>query len=360
MSADGPKPRFGFSDCFGECLMNAAVQLQATMSDAWRRWIAENLLLNVAPAQIVDRLVANGFPDVLARAEVGQAAASPYLHGGVRLAQRVAKRDWLLESYAKLERLGGVTEEIPRVDAIAPEAFFRDFYFGHRPVILTGLIDHWPAMSLWSLDHFEATLGDPEIEIQSGRDSDPNYEANSIAHKRMARFRDVLQLLRGDPTTNDVYITANNGGHNRGALAPLWREIGPLPGLLRPGAESEGFFWMGPRGVVTPWHHDLTNNFLVQIRGRKRVTLASSTQTPKMRNFRHCFSAFGGDAAAGGAAETEQPSTVACDLHPGEVLFIPVGWWHHVQSLDLTIGLSFTGFDRDNDFFTGYRCYGDI
>ena len=61
-----------------------------------------------------------------------------------------------------------------------------------------------------------------------------------------------------------------------------------------------------------------------------------------------------------GAAANERPSTVACDLHPGEALFIPVGWWHHVESLDLTIGLSFTGFDRDNDFFTGYRTYGEV
>jgi Cupin-like domain len=330
------------------------------MSDTWRRWIAENLLLNVAREQILGQLVASGFPEFLASAEINKAAASPYLRGGVRLAQRAAKRDWLLETYAKLERLGGFGQQIPRVDAIAPEAFFRDFYAGHRPVILTGLIDRWPAMSLWSLDHFEATLGDPEIELQSGRDADPDYEANSVAHKKKARLREVLRMLRGDPTTNDFYITANNSEHNRRALAPLWREIGPLPGLLKPGAEGDAFFWMGPRGVVTPWHHDATNNLLVQIRGRKRVTLASSTQTPKMRNFRHCFSTFGGDAALAGAAEHERPATVVCDLHPGEMLFIPVGWWRHVEGLDLTIGLSFTGFARDNDFHTGSRSHGDV
>jgi ribosomal protein L16 Arg81 hydroxylase len=32
------------------------------------------------------------------------------------------------------------------------------------------------------------------------------------------------------------------------------------------------------------------------------------------------------------------------DLNPGEALFIPVGWWHHVRALDVSISVSFTNF----------------
>jgi ribosomal protein L16 Arg81 hydroxylase len=31
-------------------------------------------------------------------------------------------------------------------------------------------------------------------------------------------------------------------------------------------------------------------------------------------------------------------------LKPGEVIFIPVGWWHHVRALDVSISVSFTNF----------------
>jgi ribosomal protein L16 Arg81 hydroxylase len=41
-------------------------------------------------------------------------------------------------------------------------------------------------------------------------------------------------------------------------------------------------------------------------------------------------------------------------LQPGEVLFIPVGWWHHIRSLEISINVSFTNFVFNNDF---EKCY---
>jgi quercetin dioxygenase-like cupin family protein len=32
-------------------------------------------------------------------------------------------------------------------------------------------------------------------------------------------------------------------------------------------------------------------------------------------------------------------------VEPGEFLFIPVGWWHWVKALDISISVSFTSFD---------------
>jgi hypothetical protein len=31
-------------------------------------------------------------------------------------------------------------------------------------------------------------------------------------------------------------------------------------------------------------------------------------------------------------------------LAPGELLFIPIGWWHWVQALDVSISLAFQSF----------------
>jgi ribosomal protein L16 Arg81 hydroxylase len=34
-------------------------------------------------------------------------------------------------------------------------------------------------------------------------------------------------------------------------------------------------------------------------------------------------------------------------LEPGECLFIPLGWWHWVRSLEISTSLTFTNFLRD-------------
>lgn len=35
---------------------------------------------------------------------------------------------------------------------------------------------------------------------------------------------------------------------------------------------------------------------------------------------------------------------VECILNAGEALFIPIGWWHSVESLDVSISISFYPF----------------
>ncbi len=326
----------------------------------WRAWIAENLVLGLERDAIVEILRERGFERASAEEEVAAAAESPYTAAAQRAVRRLAKRDWILANQARLEAMSGVDSGVPRVANPSPEDFFQNFYLTNRPAILTGCIDHWPAMQRWTLGYFAQRCGDPEVEVQAGRDLEANYEIRSASHKRRVRLSALLETLRSDPRTNDFYVTANNGGTNRQALAPLWDDIGPLPGILQPGAEQDGFFWLGPRGTITPWHHDLTNNLLVQIRGRKRVTLASVTQTPLMQNFHHCYSSLAGRAVPDHLPSEQRPKTISCDIEPGEILFIPIGWWHHVEGLELSVSLSFVNFVKNNDFASYYRSYGDL
>ncbi|MDQ3139231.1 MAG: cupin-like domain-containing protein, partial [Pseudomonadota bacterium] len=193
-----------------------------------QRWIAENLLLGATPELIVGRLLQRGCPPALAKAEVDLAAASPYLQGVGVLKQRLAKRDWLLASYSKLARSDAGASTIPVIDTLPADDFFRDYYAAHRPVIIAGLAGDWPAMARWSLDYFEATLGDPEIEVQTGREANAAYEQDSIRHKQLMPLSQVLAMLRAPGETNDFYVTANNSGHNRAALARLWDDVGPI------------------------------------------------------------------------------------------------------------------------------------
>lgn len=327
------------------------------VDDSQREDIARRLLTGDAPEAILPDLVRQGMALQAAKAELEAAANHPYLKAASLLQARIAKRDWLLESRARLERQA--LAEIPRRAALSPETFFAEHYATLTPVLLTGLTDHWPGRA-WSLDDLAAKVGNPEIEVQMDREADRDFELNSIRHKRRMRWHDILARLREDPDTNDFYVTANNGGLNRQALAPLWQDVGDLPGYLGKSHLGDGFFWMGPKGTVTPWHHDLTQNLLVNMAGTKRVAMVSPAGTPRMRNHRHCFSRFGADATFADVPADERPHVLSVDIGPGDILFIPVGWWHHVTGLSLTIGMSFTNFVWPNDFTSFYRTEGEL
>ncbi|MES2905280.1 MAG: cupin-like domain-containing protein [Pseudomonadota bacterium] len=330
------------------------------LTDDAKRWIAENLLLGATNDDIASRLVQLGCPLSLALSEIRHASESPYLKGAEVLRQRLAKRDWLLASYGRLATLDGGLDTVPLVHKLGADAFFRDYYSAHRPIVIDGLIDHWPALDLWSLDDFERRLSDATIEVQTGRSSDPDYEARSDSHKESMTFGRFLEMLRDVEESNDFYVTANNGGRNRTALAPLWDDIGGIDGYLESKSEQDGFFWMGPKGTITPFHHDLTNNLLIQIKGRKKVTLVPSWDTPLMRNSLHCYSGWTGPEALASLPDSTRPTIMQCTIEPGQALFIPLGWWHHVTGLDMTVSMSFTNFRRTNDFARDYTTYGQV
>lgn len=339
--------------------MRAVAAKPAQVSHEWRRWIAENLLLGTHPAALVDVLVSSNIDRHEAILEVDAAMKSPYLQGAGRLKNRLAKRNWIVDIQAKLQRLRPI--DIPRKERLSAEEFLRDYYSTNRPVIITGMMDDWPALKKWNLDYFREHFADREVEVQFGRDADANYEMNSIAHKRKMRFADYVNLIEQHSPTNDFYMTANNDVKNRDALVELWQDLVQVPEYLEPSQSNRGFFWLGPAGTVTPLHHDLTNNFMAQVIGRKKVRMISVAETPRLYNHRHCFT----QADVRNIDPQRFPDMVnvpiaECILAPGELLFLPVGCWHYVEALDISVTMAFTNFRWDNDFFSNYPSEHDF
>jgi ribosomal protein L16 Arg81 hydroxylase len=288
------------------------------------------------------------------------AQESPYLRGSELLMSRLRKREWILSVYRKLNRLHPETSEIERRHRLSREAFLREYYTANRPVIITGMMDDWPAMRKWSLDYFAENFGEREVEVQMNRnagDQGAQYETNRERFVGKIKFGEFIEKARTVGETNDFYLTANNNSSNRSILPELWDDIGRLPEYLKSDQPS-GFFWMGPAGTVTPFHHDLTNNFMAQVMGRKLLRIAPSWDLPLMRNYHHVFSQVDGRITpASPRPPFESPQILECVLHPGEILFLPIGCLHYVQGLDITVTISFTNFVFDNDFSSFYSCY---
>ncbi|WJF90193.1 cupin-like domain-containing protein [Paraburkholderia bonniea] len=327
----------------------------------WQRWIAENLLLDATAENIQAMLVAHGFDAQEAQREIEAALASPYFQGGTRLRNRLRKRDWILSVYREQQRARTNAGTVMRHEKLPREVFFEEYYHQNRPVIITGMFDDWPARKKWSLDYFRAQCGTSDVEVQFGRDTDASYEINQMALKRNMRLNEFIDLIEQSGPTNNFYLTANNTLHNRLALAPLWQDTLPIHEYLDTKSPDTGFFWLGPAGTRTPFHHDLTNNFMTQIVGRKRVTLVPLCDTPFMYNLTHCYSQVDGKAIDYNLfPDMRHAQLIECTLQPGELLFVPIGWWHYVEALDTSVTITYTNFLIPNVIHSQYTSYQDV
>jgi hypothetical protein len=332
-----------------------------TIDDEWRRWIAENLLLDATPESILATLVASGFAREEGAREIRLAQQSPYLKGSERFRNRLRKRDWMLAAYRKLRRLDPGSGTIERRHRLPRGEFLAGYYSLNRPVIITGMMDDWPAMTRWNLDYFEQRFGPREIEVQAGRKEGTNYELEREKYLTRTTFAEFVRKVRAAGVTNDFYLTANNNSRNKETLPELWDDIVQIPEYLDGRDRLGGFFWMGPAGTITPFHHDLTNNFMAQVIGRKRVKVAPSWDIPLMENDYHVYSRVDGRTLpARPRPQAGESQILECTLHPGEILFLPIGCMHFVEGLDISVTVSFTNFAFDNDFASFYTTYHGV
>lgn len=306
-------------------------------------------------------LIGEGFEPAEARREVEAAAASPYVRGADRLVNRLKKREWVLDIHRKLNRVLPGGDSIERQERLPRDRFLREYYTTNRPVVITGAMAHWPALKRWNPAYLRERFGDRTVEVQADRNADRRYESQSGRHRSKMRFADYIDKILASRSTNDYYMTANNSSVNSHSLRELWEDIGDIEEYLDPQADQPGFLWFGPAGTITPLHHDLTNNFMAQVYGRKLVKLIASCELADLANELHCYT----DIDAENVDWQRFPQfknvrMIDVIIGSGDLLFLPVGWWHYVKALDVSITVAFTNFIFDNDFYTSYSTYHEV
>lgn len=312
--------------------------------------------MDVAPEVLVERLVANGIDAQAARRAVSSSAEHPSVKVGRSIASRLKKTEMLLSTVQQLAQAipQDAVDERTRID---PGTFFSDYYSRNRPLVLRQAIKHWPALYKWSPRYFADHFGSAPVTITANRHADPWYEINARRHMTQTTIADFVSMLSAADHTNDYYLVANNFALQTEPLAPLFDDIGGICGLLDSTSKRDRtFLWFGPAGTVTPLHHDKTNLLIAQVMGRKRIMLYPTASIRYMNNVVGVFT----------AADPENPERSPIDLrgiqhfvvtiYPGDVLFVPVAWWHHVRALDLSMTVSMDNFIFQNRFTLADPC----
>lgn len=242
---------------------------------------------------------------------------------------------------------------IERRSEVSTDEFFGRYSLGSRPVILTDVMRDWKAQHLWCRpEYLKAICGDEMVEIMHDRDSDPAYERNCESHRHRIPFRQYVDSVFSGGKGNDRYLVANNAFFQAGRTKLLLDDIEFFPDYLDERRDGFVHMWFGPANTVTPLHYDTCSIFLAQVMGRKRVTMFNPDQRALLYPSVGVFSEINCEVWS----PEKHPLYRYAErqvliLEPGEALFIPVGWWHHVRALDTSISVSMTNF-RSSDILT--------
>jgi ribosomal protein L16 Arg81 hydroxylase len=138
----------------------------------------------------------------------------------------------------------------------------------------------------------------------------------------------------------------------RPEFAPLLADIGTLPAFCdRAQLAARSSFWFGPAGTVTPLHHDTIMLCHTQIVGRKRWRFVSPLQWPRVYNHSGVFSAVDVDHPdLARHPAFAQATVLEVVVEPGETVFLPLGWWHQVRSLDVSLSFSYSNLALPNQY----------
>ncbi len=84
---------------------------------------------------------------------------------------------------------------------------------------------------------------------------------------------------------------------------------------------------------------------MAQFRGRKLVKLVAPFESAHLYNHEHRYSRVDLDAVdLARFPEMADVTIFEVVIGPGEMLFVPAGWWHTVRALDVSITITFPNF----------------
>ena len=240
---------------------------------------------------------------------------------------------------------------VPEHETPGPEQFRAEIVPLARPAVLRGIAADWPLVAAakqgperWmamlsfraSEQPVEIIRTDPENE---GRfHYTPDGLSLNFARAR-ANLSTLLRLLQEQAGSGHPYAIAAQGVVAESVL-PGFADAHPMPYVPDSAAPR---FWIGNKAKVAT-HNDPSENLAVVVAGRRRFTLFPPDQIGNLYLGPLHFTPAGVPISMVHVtapdldryprfAEALEAAQTA-ELEPGDAMFIPYAWYHHVESLE--------------------------
>ncbi|MEP3226147.1 MAG: cupin-like domain-containing protein [Parasphingorhabdus sp.] len=219
---------------------------------------------------------------------------------------------------------------------------------GH-PVVLRGLAHSWPAVSAAQqssrdlasyLMQFDAGkeaqtfLAKPEVAgryFYRGDMRGFNFERRNIA---IAKIIEKLLEIASDGDPMGIYAGA-------GSSADLFPGFGSANKMALLDENVPPLIWIGNAARIAP-HFDTSENIAVAVNGERRFTIFPPDQVSNLYIGPLDFTMAGQPASMVDPVAPDLNKfpnfreamnyALVADLEPGDAIYLPALWWHHVQS----------------------------
>lgn len=238
--------------------------------------------------------------------------------------------------------LPGFTEIVQYVIP-SMELFYKEIFMPKVPALMKDCIKHWKALKRWkNLKYLLSVAGNRIIPIEIGsRYTDENWS------QQLLSFSEFLQKYVLTECDQVGYLAQHQLFEQIPELkddftVPEYCNFTDSNNVEQPDINA----WFGPSGTVSPLHFDSKNNFLCQVFGYKRVILYHPSDSSNLYSYDTKLLNNTAQVDPLNPDFEKWPNFSKAKgfmvyLKPGEILYIPPKWWHHVTSLTPSFSISF-------------------
>jgi hypothetical protein len=236
-------------------------------------------------------------------------------------------------------------QAIDRVENIDPEDFRNNYYNPMKPLIISGLAKKWPAYSKWNWDYIKSMVGDVKVGVYNNIKSDA-YTPINTADDYM-KFGQYIDMVKKGPAEWRIFLF-NIFEHAPQITSDfIWPED-----LMRGFVKKYPMLFVGGEGSVTHMHFDIDLSHILhtQFGGRKRVLLFPFEEQHKLYrkpwevlslvNFERYFDRDNNKLDLQKYPALQLARGYEVILDHGDTLFMPAGYWHHMEYLDSGFAMS--------------------
>jgi hypothetical protein len=232
-------------------------------------------------------------------------------------------------------------QQVDKVSFISPQEFKTKYYNINKPVIITGMAKDWPAYKKWNWQYFIDIVGDKEVGVYNNIKSD-SYTPINTADAYM-KFGDYLKKASSGPLDLRIFL------FNIFQHAPQLINDFSWPDTYMKGfVKKYPMLFVGGQGSITHMHFDIDMSHIMhtQFIGKKKVLLFPFEEQYKLyrkpwevlslANFANYKENF--DYKNFPAVKFAKGYEVV--LEHGDTLFMPAGYWHHMEYLEAGFAMS--------------------